>query len=311
VLLALVVPVSRVEAAGSARVPRFSVQEKDVNLDESVRLTEFLRVRGVQVVATRDRDVFVPFEDRARIADAAGADLFVSVHDNGSFDRGQRGVEVYHQLGSNEGQRLAEHVLAGLTRATGFQAGGMFSRPGQHGDYYFVLRNVDTLSSSSRGGTCPARTRRRPWPTRRSVRRWRKRLARWSWGSSPRTSAGEPVPLLDVPLAGPQTITSVLGPDHRATLAWAGAAAAGMTYSVWRDGVRVADIPATGAEPDRVRGPCPLEPGTHRYEVQASLSLGGLVVALSKAVPVDVVRPAVVVVDAGHGGKDPGAIGPR
>ena len=59
----------------------------------------------------------------------------------------------------------------------------------------------------------------------------------------------------------------------------------------------------------RVAGP--LEPGSHRYEVQASLSVGGLVVALSHAVPVDASRPAVVVVDAGHGGKDPGAIGPR
>ena len=122
-LVALVVPVSGVEAAGSTRVPRFSVQEKGLNLDELVRLTEFLRARGVQVVTTRDRDVFVPLEDRACIANAAGADLFVSVHNNGSFDRVQRGVEIYHQLGSDAGRRLAERILAGLTRATGFPAG--------------------------------------------------------------------------------------------------------------------------------------------------------------------------------------------
>jgi N-acetylmuramoyl-L-alanine amidase len=313
-LLALVVPASSVEAAGSARVPRFSVQEKDVNLDESLRLTEFLRARGVRVVTTRDRDVFVPLEDRARIADAARADLFVSVHNNGSFDRGRRGVEVYHQLGSDAGQRLAERILAGLTRATGFPPRGVFSRPGEHGDYYFVLRNVDTLSVIVEGGYVSSLDEAPALADPEVRQKMAEAIGEAVLGQfalDVRRGPGPPAPLLDMPLAGPQAVTSMLGADHRATLAWAGAAVPGVTYSVWRDGVRVADIPATGQGRIVFEDPAPLDPGTHRYEVQASLSLGGLVVALSKAVPVDAVRPPVVVVDAGHGGKDPGAIGPR
>ena len=311
-LVALVVPVSGVEAAGSTRVPRFSVQEKGLNLDELVRLTEFLRARGVQVVTTRDRDVFVPLEDRARIANAAGADLFVSVHNNGSFDRAQRGVEIYHQLGSDAGRRLAERILAGLTRATGFPSGGVFSRPGEHGDYYFLLRNVDTLSLIVEGGyvSSPDEAPALADPeVRQKMAEAIGEAVLEQFAADVRRGPGPPAPLLDVPLAGPQAVTSLLSPDHRATLAWA--AAPGVAYSVWRDGVRVADIPATGQARIAFEDPVPLEPGSHRYEVQASLSLGGLVVALSKAVPVDASRPAVVVVDAGHGGKDPGAIGPR
>jgi N-acetylmuramoyl-L-alanine amidase len=313
-LLALVVPVSGVEAAGSTRVPRFSVQEKDLNLDESVRLADFLSARGVRIVTTRDSDVFVPLEDRARIANASSADLFVSVHNNGSFDRAQRGVEIYHQLGSDAGRRLAERILAGLTRATGFPPGGVFSRPGEHGDYYFLLRNVNTLSLIVEGGyvSSPDEAPALADPeVRQKMAEAIGEAVLEQFAADVRRGPGPPAPLLDVPLAGPQTVTSLLSPDNRAELGWAGAAVPGMAYSVWRDGVRVADIPATGQARLAFRDPVPLEPGSHRYEVQASLSVGGLVAALSKAVPVDASRPAVVVVDAGHGGNDPGAIGPR
>lgn len=313
-LFALAMPVFRVDAAGSSSVPRYSVQEKDVNLDESVRLAAFLRARGFSVVMTRDSDVFVPLEERARIANAAGADLFVSVHNNGSFDRAQRGVEVYHQLGSDGGRQLAERILAGLTRATGFPPGGVFSRPGKHGDYYSVLRNADTLALIVEGGyvsspdEAPALA---DAEVRQQMAEAIGEAVLEQFATDVRRGPGPPAPLLEVPLAGPQGLTSQAGPDHRVTLAWTGPAVPGAAYSVWRDGMRIADVPATGQDRITFEDPVPLQPGTHRYEVQASLSLGGLVVALSKAVPVDVVRPIVVVVDAGHGGKDPGAIGPR
>lgn len=302
------------KAAANVSVARFSVQEKDVNLDEAMRLANFLRARGVRVVTTRDRDVFVPLEERARITNDAGAALFVSVHNNGSFDRSQRGVEVYHQLGSEAGRQLAERVLGGLTGATGFPAGGVFSRPGQHGDYYFVLRNVDTVSLIVEGGyvSSPDDAPALADPdVRQKMAEAIGAAVMDQLAPDVRRGPGPPAPLLDVPLAAPQAVTAQVGADDRATVAWAGAPVPGTAYGVWRDGVRIADVPATGQGRMVFQDPAPLEPGTHRYEVQASLTVGGLVVGLSRAVPVEAVHPVVVVVDAGHGGKDPGAIGPR
>jgi N-acetylmuramoyl-L-alanine amidase len=50
---------------------------------------------GVVVVLTREDDRFLTLRERVRRANAAGADLFVSVHANASPNRSQRGVETW------------------------------------------------------------------------------------------------------------------------------------------------------------------------------------------------------------------------
>jgi N-acetylmuramoyl-L-alanine amidase len=54
-----------------------------------------LRARGVEVVLTRDGDRYVSLRERVRIANGAGAELFVSLHANASPTRAQRGTETY------------------------------------------------------------------------------------------------------------------------------------------------------------------------------------------------------------------------
>jgi len=58
--------------------------EKDVVLDVSKRLRDLLSEKypQIKVIMTRDRDVFIPLFERARIANDAKADLFISVHAN-------------------------------------------------------------------------------------------------------------------------------------------------------------------------------------------------------------------------------------
>ena len=59
-------------------------QEKHLALDLSLALGELVSRAhpGVRVLYTRERDVFVPLHERARVANAAQADLFVSIHCN-------------------------------------------------------------------------------------------------------------------------------------------------------------------------------------------------------------------------------------
>jgi N-acetylmuramoyl-L-alanine amidase len=72
------------------------LQEKDLVLDVALRLEKLLRTElGADVVMTRATDVFIPLEERTAIANAKGADLFLSIHANSSRSRQARGIETY------------------------------------------------------------------------------------------------------------------------------------------------------------------------------------------------------------------------
>ncbi|MBS0360294.1 MAG: N-acetylmuramoyl-L-alanine amidase [Proteobacteria bacterium] len=70
--------------------------EKDVNLAAALALKERLeRSTRYKVVLTREDDTYVPLEDRVRIAQRAGADLFISLHSDSGGDANVRGASVY------------------------------------------------------------------------------------------------------------------------------------------------------------------------------------------------------------------------
>lgn len=71
--------------------------EKDVVLDVALRLGALLENRlGSEVVYTRESDVYIPLEERTRIANEHKADLFLSIHANSSPYRTAAGVETYY-----------------------------------------------------------------------------------------------------------------------------------------------------------------------------------------------------------------------
>lgn len=71
-------------------------REKVVVLAAALRLREELEARGgYRVVLTRDGDVFLPLEDRVRIAREHRADLFISLHADANENRNARGASVY------------------------------------------------------------------------------------------------------------------------------------------------------------------------------------------------------------------------
>jgi N-acetylmuramoyl-L-alanine amidase len=72
------------------------LQEKDLVLDVALRLATLVRNElGAEVVLTRPDDTFIPLEERTAIANAKGADLFLSIHANSSRNSSSRGVETY------------------------------------------------------------------------------------------------------------------------------------------------------------------------------------------------------------------------
>ena len=79
-------------------IGKSGLKEKTLTLDIAKRLAALVKDRlGCNVIMTRDRDVFIPLEQRPFIAKSKGADLFVSVHVNANRKRKARGVETYIQ----------------------------------------------------------------------------------------------------------------------------------------------------------------------------------------------------------------------
>ncbi|NQU06717.1 MAG: N-acetylmuramoyl-L-alanine amidase, partial [Calditrichaeota bacterium] len=70
--------------------------EKDVVLDVGLRLRKALMKHGIKIIMTRDKDIFIPLDERGRIANRAGGKLFISLHCN-AIGGGKRayGIETY------------------------------------------------------------------------------------------------------------------------------------------------------------------------------------------------------------------------
>ncbi|MDH4163565.1 MAG: N-acetylmuramoyl-L-alanine amidase [Nitrospirota bacterium] len=98
-------------------IGKSGLKEKMVTLDIAKRLQVLVKERlGCQVVMTRDRDVFIPLEERPFIAKSKGADLFVSVHVNANRKRKVRGIETYIQsLRASDREAMATAALENAT----------------------------------------------------------------------------------------------------------------------------------------------------------------------------------------------------
>jgi N-acetylmuramoyl-L-alanine amidase len=74
---------------------RGRLHEKNLVLKISREVRKRLEREGMEVLLTRDRDEFLPLEERTARASRWKADLFVSVHANASRNRKTHGVETY------------------------------------------------------------------------------------------------------------------------------------------------------------------------------------------------------------------------
>jgi N-acetylmuramoyl-L-alanine amidase len=72
------------------------LSESELTLDVALRLRKLLdKQPGVEVVMTRDKDVYIPLEERTAIANREAADLFLSIHVNASRNKAAAGIETY------------------------------------------------------------------------------------------------------------------------------------------------------------------------------------------------------------------------
>ncbi len=104
--------------------------EKDDALNLTLAVGEILQENGINVLYTRTEDIYKSPGERAREANAAGANYFVSIHRNSSPSPGQySGIEslVYNRSGN--ATQLAESINRNLENV-GFTNQGISERPG-------------------------------------------------------------------------------------------------------------------------------------------------------------------------------------
>lgn len=72
------------------------LKEKDVVLRVAKKLAPIIRKKiGCEVILTRNRDVFIPLEERTAIANSREGDLFISIHVNAAPTKKVKGIETY------------------------------------------------------------------------------------------------------------------------------------------------------------------------------------------------------------------------
>lgn len=74
-----------------------NTKEKDIVLDLALRLGNSIKAKypEIKVIYTRTKDVFIPLYDRANIANKNKADLFISIHVNGTDKTSVQGTETF------------------------------------------------------------------------------------------------------------------------------------------------------------------------------------------------------------------------
>lgn len=94
--------------------------EKDINLAVAKKVEAILLSEGYHVVMTRTEDTAVGLYTRAEIANAADADIFVSIHSNAAENAPDfTGIYTYYYPTSRQGAVLAQAIQTPLCTMTG------------------------------------------------------------------------------------------------------------------------------------------------------------------------------------------------
>lgn len=123
--------------------------EKEIALDEALRLGRMLEQRHYSVRYTRDSDVYVPLRERADAARADHADLFISLHADSNPDPRVSGASVYTLSQSSSDREAA--ALARKENQSDAMAGMRLS--GESNPVASILVDLarrDTMNRSAR-----------------------------------------------------------------------------------------------------------------------------------------------------------------
>lgn len=138
---------------GGAVGRQTGVQEKELNLDVTLRLRTALEAHGAQVILTRDDDYALCDENppirkklqdmqrRAALVESGQAELLLSIHMNEYSNRRQAGPQVFFRKGCPAGQLLAGLMQQRMNE----QLKPARQRVINTGDYYILTLGIPSV----------------------------------------------------------------------------------------------------------------------------------------------------------------------
>ena len=299
-------------AGGSADAAR-RLREKNVNLDITRRVQAQLADRGIPVVMTRTSDRFVSLGGRTGLANARRVDAFVSIHNNGSTNRRAGGTEVYHQIRGGASGVLGRAIARELGRSPGLPT-SIHARRGDHGDYYYVLRNTRMPAVIVEGAYVSNPREARLLATAS----FRQKIAdaivkgilvfQKTLNAAPLPSTITPTRVEVPALPSPGGVAGAAVNARTVSLSWRPASLA-RAYNVYRDGTLLGTIDSLAPDGRVSFTDVWAAPGQrYTYEIAAANAVGVAALESSPAIVSVRTPPIVVALDAGHGGRDPGAV---
>lgn len=120
--------------------------EKDINLKIAKKIEALLKenYKNVEVLMTRDTDVFFSLAERTNKANQWGADAFISVHINANPDKNPRGFESYIYPNSGDRTTAFQNVMHESIFAQ-IQPSGVNNRGKKSADFH-VLRESNMIA---------------------------------------------------------------------------------------------------------------------------------------------------------------------
>lgn len=116
---------------------RDGVEEKEINLRIALEIQKKLLEKGYQAKLTRNEDIELTLEERAKAANETGADLYISIHQNASEEADADGIEVWY---SSQNQGEESERLSRVIQKYAIQNTGAASREIVENEELYVIR---------------------------------------------------------------------------------------------------------------------------------------------------------------------------
>ena len=125
------------------------VQEKEITLEVARKVRRMLELTGrYKVMLTRDEDVYVPLRKRYQLAEAAGAELFISLHADINSNPRLRGTSIY-TLSENASDREAAALAAKENRSDAIAGIDLSNQSDAVASFLIELRQRQTMNESA------------------------------------------------------------------------------------------------------------------------------------------------------------------
>ncbi|NQS76827.1 MAG: SH3 domain-containing protein [Peptococcaceae bacterium] len=123
-------------------IGKLGTKEKDITIDIAKRVKKLLEARGAKVIMTRSGEAEIGLYTRTDIANAARANIFVSIHMNANNNAAIGGTSTHVYNGAKttrvlESARLAGYIQAELVKTLGLRDIGVMY------DNFAVLRTTE------------------------------------------------------------------------------------------------------------------------------------------------------------------------